>query len=73
MPPLLDINTKQFVSPCIACFTYVYAQIFTGHIFCKGSIGEDFHEALFCLRILRTMWVTTVAITQQPEKYLCIY
>ena len=27
----------------------------------------------FCLKILQTMCVTIVAITQQPEKHLCIY
>lgn len=45
-------------------------QTFDGYF--VNFVDEYFCEALFCLKCLRKVQVSNVAITQQPEKYLCI-
>ena len=63
MLPLLDINTKQFVSPCIACFTYrIYMHKFLRDIyFANAPLVRIFREpALICkickIYILRNIY-----------------
>ena len=47
--------------------------IFVGCLFCECPMSEDFRDYIFTRRILSKdlwpVWVTTVAITQQPKKY----
>ena len=47
--------------------------IFVGHIFRECPVSENFCNYIFVRgtlsKDLRPVWVTTVAITQQPKKY----
>ena len=47
--------------------------IFVGSISSECPVSEDFHNymswGILCPKALWHVWVTTVAITQQPEKY----
>ena len=66
--------------PCKLHYTTtVYVQILLGHLFHKFPVGEGgfcnfiFTTQQFCIKRSGNMWLTTVAIAQQPKKYLCIY